>query len=46
MLLKEARHDVGTECEGHTTIVFAPSGDILVRIRPEEVAKETTVGNL
>lgn len=46
VLLKEARHDVGAECEGHTTIVLAPTGDILVRIRPEKVAKKTAVGDL
>lgn len=46
MLLQESRNDIGTECEGYTTIVFAPTGDIFVGIRPEEIAEETTVRDL
>lgn len=46
MLLQEPRDDVGAECEGDTSIVFAPAGDVLVRIRPEEIAEETAVRNL
>jgi hypothetical protein len=30
VLLKEAPHDIRTECERYTTIVFAPPGDVLV----------------
>jgi hypothetical protein len=46
MLLEEARYDVWTECEGDASVVFAPARDILVRVGPEEIAEETTVGNL
>lgn len=46
VLLEETRHDVGTKCKGDTTIVLAPAGDVLVGIRPEEIAEETAVGNL
>lgn len=46
MFLEEARHHVWTKGEGDTTIVFAPSGNVLVGIRPEEIAEKTAVGNL
>lgn len=34
VLLQESRNDVGPECEADTTIVFTPSRDILVGVRP------------
>ena len=46
VLLQEARHDIGAKRKRHTTIVFAPAGNVLVRIGPEEIAEETAVGNL
>jgi hypothetical protein len=46
VLLEEAGDDVGTEGEGDTAIVLTPAGDILVRVRPEQVAKKTAVRNL
>lgn len=46
MLLEESRDDVGSESERNTTVVFAPACNVLVRIRPQEIAQETTVGNL
>jgi len=41
VLLQEFAHNVWAEGEGNTTVVLAPSGDILVGVRPEQVAKET-----
>lgn len=46
VFLEETRDDVGTECKRHTTIVLAPTRDVLVRIGPEEVAQKTAVRNL
>jgi hypothetical protein len=46
VFLQEARHHVRTKCEGHATIVFAPAGDVLVRIGPQQIAEETAVRNL
>jgi hypothetical protein len=46
MLLGESRDDFLTKSERDTTIVFAPSLDILVGIRPEEVTKEASVGDI
>ena len=46
VFLQEARHDIWTEGEGDTTIVLTPAGDILVGIRPQQIAEQTTVWDL
>lgn len=46
VFLQEPGHNVRAKSKGHTAVVFAPASDVLVRIRPEQVAKKTTVGNL
>lgn len=46
MFLQEPRYYVWTEGKGYTTVVLAPACDILVGIRPQEIAEETTVRNL
>jgi hypothetical protein len=46
VFLEETRHHVGAECERDTTVVLAPTRDILVRVRPQKVAKEAAVGDL
>jgi hypothetical protein len=46
MLLQESRDDIGAEGERDTTVVLAPAGDILIGIRPEEVAEQTAVRDL
>jgi hypothetical protein len=46
MLLKESRYDVRTEREGYTAIVFAPAGDVLVGIGPQQIAKQTAIRDL
>jgi len=46
MLLQESRDYIGSESEGNTTIVLAPSSDILIGVRPKEIAEKTTIRNL
>ena len=46
VFLKETRDDIGTKRERDTTVVFAPTRDVLVGIGPEEVAQKTAIGNL
>lgn len=46
VLLQEARDNVRPECEGDATVIFAPTRNVLVRIRPEQVTQETTIGDL
>mmetsp|Transcript_47028 Transcript_47028/g.132283 ORF Transcript_47028/g.132283 Transcript_47028/m.132283 type:complete len:209 (-) Transcript_47028:231-857(-) len=43
MLLKELLHDVGAKDVRHATVVLRPTANVLVRIRPEEVADEPCV---
>lgn len=37
VLLEEAGHDIRTEGEGYTTVIFAPSRDVFVGVRPQQV---------
>lgn len=46
VLGQEARHNVGTKRERDTAVVLGPARDVLVRIRPEQVAQETRVGHI
>ena len=46
VFLEEAGDDVRAEGEGDTAIVLAPACDVLVGVGPEEIAKQTAVGNL
>lgn len=46
VLLEEPRNDIWTKSEGDTTVVLGPSGNVLVWVRPEQVAEETAVWNL
>jgi hypothetical protein len=46
MFLQEARHHVRAEGEGDTAVVLAPAGDVLVGVRPKEVAEQATVRDL
>lgn len=43
VLLKESGDDIWTKSEGDTTVVLGPSGNVLVWVGPEQVAKETAV---
>ena len=46
MFLQEPRYHIGTKGEGHSTVIFAPPGNVLVGVGPEKIAEEATVGNL
>ena len=46
MSLQERRHDVGAEREGYTTIVLTPADDFLLRVRPQQVAQQASVGDV
>jgi hypothetical protein len=46
VLLQEPRNNIRAEGERDTTVVFAPSGDIFIGIRPEKITEKTTVGDL
>jgi hypothetical protein len=39
VLLEEARYNVRTECEADTSIVLTPSGDVFIRVGPQEIAE-------
>jgi hypothetical protein len=46
MLLQEARDHIRPEGKAHTSVVLAPSGDVLVWVGPQEIAEKAAVGNL
>lgn len=46
VLLEEARDNVGSESERDTAIVLAPACDVLIRVRPKQIAEKTAVGDL
>lgn len=46
VLLQEARHHVRAKGEGHAAVVFAPAGDVLVGIGPQEIAQQSAIGDL
>ena len=46
VFLQEPRDDIGTECEGDASVIFAPAGDVFVGVGPEEIAQQTAIGNL
>lgn len=39
VFLYKTMDNVRTECEGYTAIILSPAGDLLVRIRPEEITQ-------
>ena len=39
-------HNVFSEGEGYSSIVFSPLLDFLVGVRPQQIAQETGVGNV
>ncbi len=41
--LEEGLHDVLAEGEGHAALVLAPPDDLLVGVRPQQVAEEARV---
>lgn len=46
VLLQKTGYYVGPKGEGNTSVVFAPASNVLVGIRPEQIAEQSTVGNL
>jgi hypothetical protein len=46
MLLKETRDNIRTERERNTSIVFAPSSNVLIGIRPQKITEKTAVRNI
>lgn len=46
VLLEEPRNYVWAKGERYTSVVFAPSGNVLVGIGPEEIAEQPAVGDL
>jgi len=46
MLLQESGNDIGPKGEGDTSVVLAPTCDIFIWVRPEEIAEKTAVGDL
>merc|ERR1719229_400622 len=46
VLVEEFRHDVRSEGVGHTPVVLTPTGNVLVGVGPQKVAKEARVGDV
>lgn len=46
VLLQEPRHHVGPERKRDTAIVLAPASNVLVWIGPQQITKQTAVGDL
>jgi hypothetical protein len=46
MLAQELLDDVGTEGEGHTSVVLAPSDETFFGVGPQEIANEAGVGDI
>lgn len=46
VFLEEAGDDIWAERERNTAVILGPPGDVLVRIRPEEIAEQAAVGDL
>lgn len=46
MFLEETRHNVRAKCEADTSVIFAPSCNVLVGVGPQQVAKKTAIGDL
>jgi hypothetical protein len=46
VLLEETRDNIRTECERNTSIVFAPSSNVLIGIGPQKIAEKTAVRNI
>ena len=46
MLLEESRNHIGSKSEGNTTVVFAPTSNVLVGVRPQQITEEAAIRNL
>jgi hypothetical protein len=45
VLVQEFVDNIGAELERNTSVVFCPAGNVLVRVCPEQIAKNATVGD-
>lgn len=43
MFMEELSNHFSTKSEGHSSVIFTPAQDILVRVRPQEVTQEALV---
>ena len=46
VLLQEIRDNVGAKRIAHTTVILSPTNDVLIRVRPQQVAKQPLVGDV
>lgn len=46
VLLQKTRNHVGPKGKGHAAVIFAPPGDVFIRIGPQQVAQQTAIRNL
>ena len=46
VLLQETRYYVWAEREADTSIVLTPTGDVLIRIGPQQIAEKSAIRNL
>jgi len=46
MLVKELCYNVFTEGERHTTVIFTPTINIFVRVRPKEITEQTCIWHI
>lgn len=44
VLLQESRHHIWTEGERNTAVIFGPSGNVLVGIRPQQITEQSWYG--
>ena len=43
---EELLNNISTEGEGHTTVGLTPANKTLIRVRPEEIANQTSISNV
>lgn len=46
VFLEEAGDDIGTEGEADASVVFTPTGNIFVGVRPQKIAQKAAVRDL
>lgn len=46
MFMEKLSNHFSTKCEGHSSVIFTPAQDILVRVRPQEITQEALVWHI
>lgn len=46
VFLEEARDNIGAKGETDTSVVFTPTSDVLIGVRPQQIAEQAAVGDL